>query len=110
MKHEILWTNDCGGKKNYDGPLVSVSSRFWPQGGGFLIFNNGQFEDNETRPHIKPSANSTIYIGEKEVVSMDFEAETEKEVMDSVESWVQEQFEKIVSTLSKVFEISNQEN
>ena len=31
------WTNDCQGKKDYDGPILEVSTRYWPRGGGFFV-------------------------------------------------------------------------
>jgi hypothetical protein len=35
----IKWRNDCQGKKDYDGRIVHVSSRYWPRGGGYFTFS-----------------------------------------------------------------------
>jgi len=38
---EFKWTNDCQGKKDFDGPIVTLSSRYWPSGGGFSMLDTG---------------------------------------------------------------------
>lgn len=95
------WTYDCSGKMDYDGPVVSISTRYWPRGGGFFVLNAGQFQGNEARPEIRPSAKSRILLhyagGEyEELISRGFEADTEQEVRRMVEEWVRVQFREIV--------------
>ena len=36
MQPYAMWTDDCQGKKDYDGNMVSISTRYWPgpSGGG----------------------------------------------------------------------------
>jgi len=95
------WTNDCSGKMDYDGPVLSVSTRYWPRGGGFFVLNAGEIQQNDARPEIKPSARSSIilhYADEEyeELISQHFEAETEQKVRRMVETWVHAQFRAIL--------------
>lgn len=39
MKIDAKWTPDCQGKKDYDGQILSISTRYWPSGGGFATFS-----------------------------------------------------------------------
>lgn len=55
-KVPATWEDDCQGKKDYDAELVSLSTRYWPRGGGFSAIIDGKWEHNEDRPDIKPSA------------------------------------------------------
>ena len=86
------WTQDCQGKQDYDADLVTLSSRYWPRGGGFHTYDSQKraWEGNEARPEIKPSAASSIYVGEDEIVTAEFEADTEEEVKAQVETWAAE--------------------
>lgn len=95
---EIEWTNDCQGKQDFDGEILSLSTRYWPQGGGFWAFDpaTGREESNEDRPEIRPSAKSSILLLGAEIASQDFEANTEAEVKAQVESWARGQIERIV--------------
>lgn len=94
------WTPDCSGKQDYDADLVSLSTRYWPRGGGFLMFSGGEFQGNESRPEIKPSAKSSILVMGKEWVSADFEGETESEVKAQVEAWAAAQWDRIRAALA----------
>jgi hypothetical protein len=118
------WTDDCQGKKDYDAPIVVISTRYWPRGGGFDLLNveNGRvvsWEGNEARPDVKPSAKSSLGIRhgaadpDEENLDADadfftlteaeFEAETEEEVKAMVEKWAQEQMDKVVGILRAAF-------
>lgn len=97
---DIAWTDDCQGKKDFDGDILSLSTRYWPRGGGFhaSFIVPGQpvvWEGNEARPEIKPSAHSSILLLGKELVSKEFEAETEAEVKQQVEDWARAQIEPL---------------
>jgi hypothetical protein len=107
MTPAVKWTNDCCGKKDYDGPIISVSTRYWPATGGFLILDHGEFVDP---PPGKPSANASIILnhgapdenGEADYYTLreiNIEDETETAVRSRVEAWVQEQFDDIVRLL-----------
>lgn len=100
MSDKPEWTPDCQGKWDYDGPLVRVSSRYWPRGGGFSVLRNGEFVTNENQD-IRPSAHSTIVIGADEVwAEHEFEGDTEAQVKAEVERWVAEQFAVIKDRLA----------
>jgi len=117
MGHEInsplrlsaKWTDDCQGKKDYDGEILSVSTRYWPSGGGFHILDEHGFRQNEDGS--QPSANSSLLIwhGEKEMgdyielVSKDFKADTFELVAAQVEEWAQQQMDIAVSALRAAF-------
>lgn len=112
MKFSGRWTNDCQGKKDYDGPILEVSTRYWPRGGGFTEVVRGDrgafFRYNEDRPNIKPSATSALVVREEgdctyTLIEHEFEAETEEEVKQLVEAWVQQQMDIAVAALKAVF-------
>lgn len=107
------WTDDCQGKKDFDGKLVSLSTRYWPRGGGFSLFSRETgWQDNDARPEIKPSAHATIYLGSTsdgfyddavKLADAEFEGETQEEVQRAVEAWAAEQFARIGSALRREF-------
>lgn len=109
LKPNVKWTNDCQGKKDYDGPLVSVSSRYWPSHPEQLEGKhwNELTAENELaiRPYEKdgrPSAIASIvldlegeggnYLTWRE---QEFKADTQEDVKRLVEEWVQEQFDEV---------------
>ncbi len=100
------WTDDCQGKKDYDGEIVSLSTRYWPRGGGFAVFDSGtgrwqtSSEMAVVRPDIRPSAKSSIFMLGKEILSKKFEADTEEEVLAQVEDWAR----KHITNLKTVME------
>jgi len=103
-KVPATWENDCQGKKDYDAELVSLSTRYWPKGGGFSAIIDGKWEENENRPHIKPSAKSAILLKLPddeyvEVVAKEFEGESFEEIKKQVEQWAEEQYCKIWSAV-----------
>lgn len=113
------WEPDCQGKQDYDGPIITVSTRYWPGpgGGGPMIvtaqpgrlpkITEGQYDDS-------PSAHSSILLrlGPKELHDgggdymiwreQDFKAPTELEVKALVEAWVRQQMLAIVNLLGGV--------
>ena|ERR1041385_3822824 len=105
------WTDDCQGKKDYDGRIISLSTRYWPAGGGFHILDAGSSELRLSEDgSIKPSAHASIHLnfGEpdqygygdyRELADKEFKGETEAEVKAQVESWAAEKFSRIVALL-----------
>jgi len=95
---EIEWTNDCQGKQDFDGEILTLSSRYWPQGGGYWAFDQatGKEASNEDRPEILPSATSSILLLGEEIASQDFKANTEAEVKAQVEAWARGQIERVI--------------
>lgn len=87
------WTPDCQGKQDYDGHIISISTRYWP----------GNYQSNG-----KISATSSIILRYNEddyeyLAEKDFEGDSEAEVKSSVEEWAQEQMSKIVETMRHGF-------
>jgi len=122
LKLYAEWTDDCQGKKDYDGPIISVSTRYWPGpgSGGFMEVNNeaGNVTSKTVPYGQKPSATSSIIIrhGKKEpgdgggdyqdLISKDFEGDAEADVKSQVEQWAQEQMNKVVEVLTKAFNLT----
>jgi hypothetical protein len=64
MKPKIAWSPDCSGKQDYDGNILSVTTRYWPAGGGYHIFDTSRAAEglrpsNDGSP---PSAKASIII------------------------------------------------
>jgi hypothetical protein len=107
-KIDAKWIDDCQGKKDYDAEIVYLSSRYWPQGGGFTVIGGGFRPSIETNPDIRPSATATIAIriagdGASELASRDFEGDSFEEVAAEVEAWAAEQFCRVVDAVRKEF-------
>lgn len=108
MRIDAEWTNDCSGKKDFDGPIVSISTRYWPANGGFYVLDKSGFNENQAEPGDKPSARACIVVnlsgGDSiEIVACDFEADTEEEVKSQVEKWADEKFKQVVSSVKSAF-------
>ncbi len=88
------WTLDCQGKQDYDGEIISISTRYWPS----------NYQSNK-----KVSAKCSLHLNFKdypeyiELVSQEFEGDTEAEVKFKVEQFAQLQFDKVVGLLPKEF-------
>lgn len=99
------WTPDCQGKWDYDAPILSLSCRYWPRGGGFHVLSERGIEGNEARPEISPSANAAILLGDPadgpyvEIQEADFSGETETEVKAKVEAWAAEKYATVPHAL-----------
>lgn len=101
------WTDDCQGKKDFDGDILSISTRYWPRGGGigFLTQKNDHIEiSHNENQNIKPSAKSSLVLWISEdksidLISQEFEADTEQEVKEAVEKWARQQFGDILGLL-----------
>jgi len=106
------WTPDCQGKQDYDGRVISISTRYWPgpSGGGSMVFDTATGAFSTVPYGARPSAKAAIVLnhGEPdqygygdsvELASQDFEAETEGEVKRLVEEWVREKVRAIAAAL-----------
>lgn len=118
-KPYAMWTNDCQGKKDFDGPIISISSRYWPRGGGISVLRPGSIElETNADQTIRPSAKSSVilHIGPREeddgggdsvdLCSEDFEAETQEEVQAMVEAWADRKANEVADILLKHFGIT----
>lgn len=110
MSNEINWTDDCCGKKDYDGEIVSISTRYWPRGGGAMVFDSAKPQDglkgyDDGR---KPRADSCLLLridGYNDIILDEkvFEGESFEDVAAQVESWVKEKRDEIESILKSHF-------
>lgn len=110
------WTDDCQGKKDFDGSLVTLSTRYWPRGGSALVFQGATFVSDGTDPErqrtIPPSAHATIYLGSTangfyddavKLADAEFSGETEAEVKRLVEEWAAGQYARIGAVLRREY-------
>jgi hypothetical protein len=118
----VMWNPDCQGKWDYDGRLISVSTRYWPGGRGFDVYDSAHPElglHPLIDPSIKPSANAAIVLNHGKpdefdgfgdyvtLISKDFEGNTEAEVKAQVEGWVNEQFIDLARLLLRRYGVLN---
>lgn len=116
LQLDAQWRDDCQGKKDYDGEILSISSRYWPRGGGMDIFDFDTpelgLQGNDMRPEVKPSAHSSLMLRYKDsdgdgddltLAEAEFEAETQEEVQAQVEAWAQKQMDRAVALLRNEF-------
>jgi len=99
------WTDDCQGKKDFDGEIVSVSTRYWPRGGSADVYDVTP-RGVAVVPRdmsVRPSAHSAIVVCGVNVVESDFEGDTEAEVKAAVEKWVAEQTARAVAAVKATF-------
>lgn len=108
MKPNAKWTDDCTGKKDYDGDVLSISTRYWPAGGGFYVLDSNGFRQNKDGS--KPRAKASLLFwhdGDEEyetiVESGYFEGDSFEEVKAQVEIWVQTQYDKTFAALKAAF-------
>lgn len=101
------WTLDCQGKQDLDGPILELSTRYWPRGGGYhtsrVTAGEVQWEGNEARPHILPSAHASIMFFEQTLAQAEFRAETEEEVKAMVERWAGDQVARITAAIKRAY-------
>ena len=111
-EYNLTWQPDCQGKWDYDGRLVSLSSRYWPRGGGFHVLdpNKGILEGNETRTETIPTATASICIGDlaegpyETIITADFCGDTEAHVKAQVEKWAKEMISRVESAIRREFQ------
>ena len=84
----LTWTQDCMGKQDYDGPIVHVSTRYWPD----------------------YTAHSAILIGETEIFKKDFIGSSEVECKVQVEAWVRERTVRILRAIESVLAVPEADN
>lgn len=84
--HEPRWKFDCGFKLDFDGPLVDISSRFYPP---------------KTDYGPKWDGTVTIYLLGEEIAEIKFESEKLEELRAAVESNVKELAEALRGNLLK---------
>ena len=118
MKTTAKWTDDCCGKKDFDGEMLTVSSRYWPKGGSGMMFDTSNpTEGLRSYDDGSPcSANSKILFHyTKENGDQDYVVVAEtgdyvtgaslEEVQAKIETWVQKTTDRILRALTKEFGI-----
>jgi len=106
--------NDCQGKKDYDGNILSISTRYWPAGGGLAVIIPGRgLVENPF--DCKPSARSSLILhySDDEYITLtesEFEGETFEDVSKQVELWAQMQMNAVVELLKREFIAIEQPN
>lgn len=106
------WTNDCQGKKDYDGSIISFSSRYYPgreSGEGFDVFDSATRQWTKHPYGERPSAVSSIGLIDSDgdyisLVEEKFEGDSQAEVQAAVEKWVAENSERVVNAVRAEFD------
>jgi hypothetical protein len=113
LKHTAVWTDDCQGKKDFDGEVVSISTRYWP--GYHTMFDTAEPEKGFQQVRTGgPHAIASLVIRHEPIegeeysewltlAEADFAGETEEEVKGKVEAWVQGQFLRLAAALRREF-------
>lgn len=89
------WENDCQGKKNYDGNILGIDTRYWPSAydrDGLVTAKS-----HLVLWHTVDSINQEYEVlNEKE-----FKGATKEEVQKAVEYWAQTQMNEVLGLLRK---------
>jgi hypothetical protein len=110
VKLDARWTNDCGGKQDFDGPILSLSTRYWPgpEGGSGMVVTadagRTTIADLPYGPWPSATAEILLHHGDEESITLreeSFEAATEQEVKAMVEAWADSQFNDILAKLGR---------
>jgi len=95
MELLIDWTDDCNGKKDYDGELVCISTRFWPSN----YQKNGSCS---AKCHVMMMDGGRS--GEsKDLIAQHFEGDSFDSVSSQVEEWAQTQADRVYKAILKEF-------
>ena len=84
-----VWTPDCQSKQDYDGPLISISSRAYPPG-----YNQGQHWSSYVALHINLPHHDYLVLRKHEVFG-----DTEAEMKAAAEKWVADESKALLSCL-----------
>lgn len=71
--HEPKWSWDCSFKLDFDGPLLAISSRFYPPN-----YNNGDWWEGVF---------NVVFLGET-ILTKEFKEDTLEQLHDSVEKYL----------------------
>lgn len=108
------WTDDCQGKKSYDGAILVISSRYWPPDGGFMTFDTatGKMDDKPIKGgkhtatcslDLIDAENDDEYGDRMSLIEQDFEADTFDKLKADVEAFAQKQMDKAVKAIEDAF-------
>ena len=88
------WTDDCQGKKDYDGDIIVLTTRYWP------IRYMGTKHSATAKIAIRSKNFNTNYTS---LVRAEFEGDTEEEVKTAVEKWAEQKYQEVIAILIKHF-------
>lgn len=94
-----MWTDDCQGKKDYDGELLTISTRYWP---GPPRYGEMPSANSEIHLNIGPKRESGGCYDWRVWREAEFQAPTEAEVKAQVEAWVTQQMADVVALLGGI--------
>lgn len=93
MRLNAEWKPDFGGREDYDGPVLSISSRYWPNGSASAtLLINFQHPDGS--------------MDDLPLARGEFTGANLAEVAPQVEAWAQEQMDRAVRVLAREFSVS----
>ena len=116
VKTTAVWTNDCCGKKDFDGEMLTVSSRYWPKGGSGMAFDTEhpgrglhRYDDGSQCSasskilfHYTKENGDTDYLVVAETGDY-ITGATQEEVQTKIEDWVQKTTDRILRALIREF-------
>lgn len=97
LKLSAAWTNDCQGKKDYDGDILSISTRYWPE--NYQANRMVSAQSQLIVHHGEPGASEDYAV----LAHVEFEAETFEFLAPQVEAWAQQQMDRAVAALVAEF-------
>jgi hypothetical protein len=109
MKLDISWTDAPAGRKNYDGNLLVVSTRYKPSRPGWTPLDNGEWIDTGL---MKPCAHVALWIqngaerdgyADEGLAEAYFEGDSFEDVKRQVEEWAQAQADKVYAAVRAAF-------
>lgn len=100
-----IWSDDCQGKKDYDGNVVMLNTRYWPSS----YQSNGNCSAHSDVSIQYGEVDKNRYNGKTiKLCEGKFEAPTQQEVQHMVEQWAQGQMNDICSVLMNYFAMKKQ--
>jgi hypothetical protein len=105
IRPPCLWTNDCSGKQNYDGRLLWVSTRYWPDFTAHcsihLCMAPAQWPEPNDPNHEVEALYNDDYVT---VADAYFKGDNKAEVQRAVEEWVAWHQARIKTSLADIYQ------
>lgn len=97
LRHsEPIWSFDCSFKLDFDGPVLKLSSRFYPP--------TSEEGDNNW------DGTATLYFYDETLEDKEFKAPTLEELKTQVETWYREYSKSIAEIVKAVVKLKSQGN
>lgn len=105
------WTDDCSGKKDFDGAFVSLSCRYWPKGGSAFSLdttNNKGLQKYDDGSRASASCQLLLNIGDGDYRILTstpgyLEGDSESEVKAKVENWAADVYGRVLLAVDAEF-------